>query len=57
MQSADKRRVTEDMKKTSKYLHLAMGPLLFALMALGAGKLGPMDYNAAQGLGTCLWMI
>ncbi len=45
------------MNKTKKRIHLAIGPLLFLLTALGLGKTGIMDYTAAKGLGTCLWMI
>lgn len=36
---------------------LCMGPLLFLIVSLGLGKTGLINYTAAKGLGTALWMI
>ena len=36
---------------------LCMGPFLFLVVSLGLGKTGFINYTAAKGLGTSLWMI
>ncbi len=45
------------MKSNKRIVHLIMGPFLFFIVALGFGKTGVIDYVAAKGLGTALWMI
>ncbi|MDO4623441.1 MAG: SLC13 family permease [Eubacteriales bacterium] len=38
-------------------IHLVLGPALYLLVALGLGKTGVIDYTAAKGIGTAMWMI
>ncbi|MCR5596187.1 MAG: anion permease [Lachnospiraceae bacterium] len=45
------------MKSKTKLIHLIAGPLLFATVTLAFGKTGVIDLKAAEGLGTCMWMI
>lgn len=45
------------MNNTKRLIHLVLGPALFFLAAIGLGKTGIIDYNAAKGLGTAIWMI
>ncbi len=45
------------MKDKKRIINLLLGPGLFILASVGLGKSGLMDYNAAKGVGTCLWMI
>ncbi len=45
------------MNSKKKLIQLVAGPLLYFLVSLGLGKSGIIDYNAAKGIGTALWMI
>ena len=45
------------MKDKRLGIHLAMGPVLYLLISLGLGKTGVIDYTAAKGIGTAVWMI
>jgi sodium-dependent dicarboxylate transporter 2/3/5 len=45
------------MNNTKRLIHLVLGPVLFFIAAIGLGKTGIIDYNAAKGLGTAIWMI
>ncbi len=45
------------MKEKKTLINMIMGPVLYFLVALGLGKTGVIDYTAAKGLGTGLWMI
>ena len=44
-----------DIRK--RILNLCIGPILYLLISFGFGKTGIIDYTAAKGLGTALWMI
>ena len=44
-----------DIRK--RILNLCIGPFLYLLISFGFGKTGIIDYTAAKGLGTALWMI
>ncbi len=45
------------MSNTKRGMHLILGPVLFLLISLGFGKTGLIDYTAAKGIGTAVWMI
>ncbi|MBE5916225.1 MAG: SLC13 family permease [Pseudobutyrivibrio ruminis] len=45
------------METRKRIINLIVGPLLFGLFAVGFGKTGIVDYTAAKGIGTALWMI
>ncbi|WP_026523216.1 SLC13 family permease [Butyrivibrio sp. MB2005] len=45
------------MSNTKRGMHLILGPVLFLLISLCLGKTGLIDYTAAKGIGTAVWMI
>lgn len=45
------------MKSKKQALNLILGPVLYILIAVGLGKTGIIDYSAAKGIGTSVWMI
>ena len=45
------------MDRKKRVIQLILGPALYFLVSLGLGKSGVIDYNAAKGIGTALWMI
>ncbi len=45
------------MSIQKRRINLIAGPALFFAVSLGLGKIGVIDYAAAKGIGTALWMI
>ncbi len=45
------------MDNKKRVIKLILGPVLYLIMSMGLGKTGIMDYTAAKGIGTALWMI
>ncbi len=45
------------MNSKKRIMQLIMGPVLYLLISLGLGKSGVIDYTAAKGIGTAVWMI
>ncbi len=45
------------MDNKKRVLKLILGPVLYLIVSMGLGKTGIMDYTAAKGIGTALWMI